>query len=249
MPVKLHYEIFGMGTPVLCIHGFPLDHTIWQPIIPILATNKQVILPDLRGHGCSPVSAAPYSIPEMARDVIALMDDLRLSQVMLVGQSMGGYVALEIAHQAPDRLLGLALVASYPYADSPQQRQARMDMIEHVQEDGVEKTFSDFPKKLCSEASIQEFTWKIIRGTDARGIVGSIQAMAERQDRWDVLLFASYPTAIILGEQDPFIPVEVRHRLHIECHNTRLAILPDAAHMLMMEKPLEVAGILQEMME
>ena len=111
MPVKLHYEAFGMGVPIVCIHGFPLDHTIWQPMIPALAAGNRIILPDLRGHGLSPVPDGPYSMPEMAGDIIALLDDLDLPQVVLVGQSMGGYVALEVAHQAPERLLGLALVA------------------------------------------------------------------------------------------------------------------------------------------
>jgi pimeloyl-ACP methyl ester carboxylesterase len=247
MPVKLHYEAFGMGVPIVCIHGFPLDHTIWQPMIPALAASNKIILPDLRGHGFSPVPAGPYSMPEMAGDIIALLDDLNLPQVMLVGQSMGGYVALEMAHQAPERLLGLALVASHPYADSAQQKQARMDMIARVQKEGVEKTFVDFPLKLCPEASVQEFTWTIIRATEAKGIVGSIHAMAGRQDRKEVLVSAPFPTAVVLGEKDPFIPAEVQLRLQADCRDASITILPDAAHMLMMEKPLEVAAILQKM--
>jgi len=246
MPVKLHYEAFGMGVPIVCIHGFPLDHTIWQPMIPALAAGNRIILPDLRGHGLSPVPDGPYSMPEMAGDIIALLDDLDLPQVVLVGQSMGGYVALEVAHQAPERLLGLALVASHPYADSAQQKQARMDMITRVQVEGVEKTFVDFPVKLCPEVGVQEFTWTIIRATDARGIIGSIHAMAGRQDRREMLVSASFPTAVVLGEKDPFIPAEVQHRLQADCRDASITILSGAAHMLMMEKPLEVAAILQK---
>ncbi|HAF61471.1 MAG TPA: hypothetical protein DCK95_04000 [Anaerolineaceae bacterium] len=245
MPVKLYYEEFGMGIPILCIHGFPLDHTIWNRLIPILATNKQVILPDLRGHGLSPIPPAPYSMNEMAGDILTLMDDLHLPKVVLVGQSMGGYVALEVAEIAPERLLGLVLVASHPYADSPQQKQARMDMIEQVRQDGVEKALVDFPAKLCPDAGIQDFTWNIIQGMEEEGVVGSIQAMADRHDNREVMLNAAFPTAVILGENDLFISQDVRQRMQSDFPTTQFTILPDAAHMLMMEKPLEVSRILQ----
>lgn len=244
MPVKLFYEEYGAGAPVVCIHGFPLDHTIWMSLVPLLETKARLILPDLRGHGRSPVVEDIYSMQDMAEDILLLLDDLKLEKVVLVGQSMGGYVALQFARSFPERLSGLALVASHPYADSPEQKKERLEMIEKVQRIGVATALETFPAKLCANTDIQEFTRAIIERTPAQGVVNSIHAMMEREDTAGVLLEAQYPAAIILGNDDPFISREIRQKMQIQFPFTQFTIIDGVAHMLMMEKSEDVSKIL-----
>ena len=119
-PVDLFYNEQGQGTPVILLHGFPFNHTIWQPVMPLLAEHARLIMPDLRGFGQSPVTDGVYSMRLMAEDVVALMDKLGLEKAVLVGHSMGGYISLAFAQAYPNRLLGLGLVATQDSSDLPE---------------------------------------------------------------------------------------------------------------------------------
>ncbi len=246
MAVKLYYEKYGAGLPVVCIHGYPLDHSIWKPLVPYLETKTQIILPDLRGHGKSPAPAGPYTMQSMAVDILNLIDTLGFSRVLLVGQSMGGYVALQFAYSFPERLLGLVLAASHPYPDDPEKKKVRYDTVRKVQQEGVEKTLIEFPLRLSSVPEIQEYTRKIINSTSAAGVVGSLQAMAERSDRSDILSNAEYTTAIILGQKDSFVPQTQVEQMQTQFPGVKLSVLEDAGHMLMMEKPQTVGQLIVE---
>ena len=123
-PVDLFYKEYGQGTPVIFLHGFPFDHSIWEPLVPLLSKDARMILPDLRGFGRSPVTEDIYSMRLLAEDVLHLMDHLKIEKAVLVGHSMGGYVSLAFAHAYPGRLLGLGLVATQAAADGPERRQS-----------------------------------------------------------------------------------------------------------------------------
>lgn len=246
MAVKLYYEKHGVGLPVVCIHGYPLDHSIWNPLIPFLEKKMQLILPDLRGYGKSPVPAGPYTMQGMAEDILGLIDELGFSQVLLVGQSMGGYVALQFARSYPSRLLGLVLVASHPYPDDPEKKKGRYDTIRKVQEEGVEKALVEFPAKLSPVSEIQDYTRKIINATSVDGVIGSLQAMAERSDCSDILSLAEYPTMVVLGKEDVFIPQQQREQMQTQFPKIGFFILENAAHMLMMERSQAVSQVIFE---
>jgi pimeloyl-ACP methyl ester carboxylesterase len=125
VPVELYYEEFGQGVPVILLHGFPLNHTIWMPVVERLQSHVRVITPDLRGHGKSPATDGDYSMRLMAEDIHALMNRLDIPKAVLVGHSMAGYASLAFARAYPGRLAGLAMVASQAEADTPEKRQAR----------------------------------------------------------------------------------------------------------------------------
>ena len=246
MAVKLYYEKYGAGLPVVCIHGFPLDHLIWKPLVPYLETKTQLILPDLRGHGKSPAPAGPYTMQEMAEDVLELINILGFSQVLLIGQSMGGYIALQFARLYPERLLGVVLAASHPYPDDPEKKEARFDTIRRIQQEGVVKTLIEFPLRLSLISEIQEYTREIINGTSAAGAVGSLQAMAERSDCSDILFNGKYATGIILGQKDFFISHSQIQQMQTQFPKVKFSILENAGHMFMMEKPQIVSQLIVE---
>ncbi len=244
MVVRLYFEKFGSGFPIVFLHGYPLDHTIWEQLIPPLKLKRELILPDLRGHAKSPVPPAPYSIPAMVEDILTLFDDLAIERGLLVGHSMGGYVALQFARSFPERLAGLILVASHPYPDNEEKRKGRYATIEKVRQEGVKKALADFPQQLTSIPHIQEYVGKIIRATNAEGVIGSLQAMAEREDCSDVLAHITMPTAVILGKNDLFIPQEQREQMIKQFRYIPFFVVEDAAHMIMMEEPFTVEKII-----
>lgn len=243
--MKLYFEEYGMGLPVVFLHGYPLDHTIWNPLIPLLETKIQLVLPDLRGHGKSPAPSGLYAMQDLAEDVKDLVDLLGFSHVLLVGQSMGGYVALQFAHSYPQNVLGLILVASHPYPDDEEKREGRYASIRRVQEEGVAKALAEFPAKLSPFPAVQAYTKEIISTARADGVIGCLQAMADRADRSEVLSMAQYPTAIILGEKDLFISPDLREKMLAQFLETGLTTLDNAAHMLMIEEPQAVSQIIE----
>src|SRR4249920_2288480 len=123
--IKLTYSEAGQGTPVVLLHGFPLSSSIWNEQQQRLSDHYRVITPDLRGHGRSPAPSGVYQMDLLAGDVLALLDALLIQKAILMGHSMGGYVALAAWKLAPDRFLALALVDSQAGADTEAARQGR----------------------------------------------------------------------------------------------------------------------------
>ena len=109
--INLAYTRLGKGTPLVLVHGFPLDSSSWNELIPYLKDHFDLILPDLRGFGKSTTVEAPYTLSDIADDLAGLLDDLGVEKTALAGHSMGGYISLAFAKKYPQRVSGLGLVA------------------------------------------------------------------------------------------------------------------------------------------
>src|SRR5512133_1931525 len=155
-PVDLYYEEHGQGMPVIFLHGFPFDHSIWEPLVPLLSKDVRLILPDLRGFGRSPVTDDIYTMRLQAEDVVHLMDRLEIEQAVLVGHSMGGYISLAFAQAYPGRLLALGLIATQAAADAPERRQSRYKAAEAVTRKGARVVASDMVNKLTPRTELLE---------------------------------------------------------------------------------------------
>src|SRR5215218_4015337 len=125
----LNYLEQGTGTPLVLLHGFPLDSRIWREQIAALSDRFRVIAPDLRGFGQSKSDDA-FTMQSLADDVHALLADRGALPAILGGLSMGGYVALAYAKKYPSDLRGLALIDTKAEADTPEGKQGRQKMIE-----------------------------------------------------------------------------------------------------------------------
>ena len=118
--VRLHVAEAGEGPPVLCLHGWPQHWWAWRKVIPALAGERRVICPDLRGFGWSEAPAGRYEISELAADVVALLDELGLDQVDLIGHDWGGYAGFLLCLNAPERIRNyLALGIVHPWFEPP----------------------------------------------------------------------------------------------------------------------------------
>ncbi len=243
--VSLAYERFGRGAPLVLIHGFPLDHSIWDEVTPLLSSTFDLILPDLRGFGESVSSAPAWTMRDLADDLAALLDHLGLESAFLAGHSMGGYVALAFAAAYPQRVRGLALVSSQTAADAPEKRAARHAQVRQIAEDGIGETVAGMTTKLTADTRVQKFVHDLMRKQKPAGYIGSLQAMAERADTMSVLEKNSFPVLLIHGGADGLIPLERAREIQAKVPRARMVELSGAGHMPMMESPREVAEALK----
>lgn len=243
--VDLAYERVGKGSKVLVlVHGYPLDHTIWQEMIPFLKSNFELILPDLRGFGSSGLPNGPLSIATMAADLVALLNHLELDQAAIAGHSMGGYVALAFAQKWPERLSGLGLISSQALADNPDRKQGRYEAAELIQQTGVQPVANDMPQKLSPKARVQTLVREVIGRQRPVGLAAALQAMAERDDTSKLLPGLQFPLVLLHGDADELIPIERAREIKQVVPEAHLVELAGVGHMPMLEAPHETAQAL-----
>ncbi len=239
------YERVGRGAPLVLIHGFPLDHTIWDEVVPLLQDDFDLILPDLRGFGESDAVDSPYTMTDLAGDIASLLDHLGLDAALLAGHSMGGYVALAFADAYPHRTRGLALVASQAAADAPERKAGRYAQAQKIAEEGIGETVAAMTVKLTADERVQKFAHDLMRKQKPAGYIGTLKAMAERTEKLSMLERTSFPVLIVHGEADALIPLA--REIPLKVTRTRMVELAGVGHMPMMESPREVAEALKSL--
>ncbi len=245
--IDLAYDRQGQGKPLVLIHGYPLDHTIWADVVPLLAGTFDLILPDLRGFGASASSDRPVTMADFASDIAGLLDSLRIQQAALVGHSMGGYVALAFARAYPMRVSGLGLVSSQMLADTPEGREGRYKAAANVAEKGVSVVAEAMTPKLSAVPRIQTIVRGLIEKQTPAGVIGALKAMAERADSTDLLSMMQFPVVLIHGEADALIPIDRARAAEAAVLQSRLFALEGVGHMPMMESPQATAEALKHL--
>jgi 3-oxoadipate enol-lactonase len=250
---NIAYERRGQGTPLVLLHGFPLDHSSWDTLVPYLEGQADVILPDLRGFGQSDFnsSAAPegaYTVADMAGDIIGLLDELMVPKAVVVGHSMGGYVALAFARAYPQRLTGLGLISTQALPDSPERKAGRYATAEQVARQGVSVVADAMAPKLTANPALVPMLRELVLRQPAAGIIGALQAMAERPDSVPLLLTLRFPIAIVHGQADALIPVDRSREMKAFIPQAGLTELPDVGHSPMLEAPIETAQALKHIL-
>lgn len=245
--IELAYQRRGTGTPLVLIHGYPLDHSIWNDIVPLLENDFDLIIPDVRGFGESTTLDAPYSISDIASDLAALLDSLGLEQTTLAGHSMGGYVALAFAKAHPNRVRGLALISSQAVADTPERKEGRYKTAADVAEKGVQIVADAMTDKLSPSQSVRDASRPLIARQSAVGVTGALKAMAEREDLTSFI--ASFKPRLVLlhGDADELIPIERAREIKSLLPSAHLVELVGVGHMPMMESPNETVAALKKL--
>lgn len=250
-PVELAYEEYASGSAqgatLVCLHGFPFDHTIWDPLASLLQNNARLILPDLRGFGASPVTEDVYTMRLLAEDVVHLLDRLEIDKVILVGHSMGGYVALAFAQAYPTRLSGLGLLATQAAADSPERRQSRYKAAEAVARKGARVVASDMVNKLTPRQELLKPIRELILRANPTAIRGALNGMAERPDLTGELKNICVPAVVMVGADDQLLHKDRVETMAQMLPKAWLVEIPHAGHMLMMEDPQAVAAHLRQL--
>jgi len=233
--IPLAYSRTGEGPPLVLIHGFPLDRSIWNEVTPLLEDHFDLIAPDLRGFGGSGTVDSPYTMTDMADDIAALLDRSGIAEARLAGHSMGGYVALALAKKYPEKVAGLALVSSQAGGDSPEGAQGRYQTAEKVSEEGTGVVVNAMTPKLTSDARIRQFAGEVMAAQSEAGITGALKAMAEREDLRDFLSTCTFPLVLIHGGADELVPIDKARDARSRAGSAELVELPGVGHMPMME--------------
>ncbi len=245
--ITLAYTRRGRGKPLMLIHGYPLDQTIWDRVAHLLEGTFDVILPDLRGFGASSTIESQYSLDDMARDLVGLLDAIGLGKIFMAGHSMGGYLALAFARNHPSRLIGLGLVASQLLADPPANKEGRYKTAAEVAEKGVGIVADGMTPKLTSNAGIQKGLHALILRQSKSGVIGALKAMAERQDSTEFIRGFELPLVLVHGEADALLPIERAREAKAASKSARLLELTGVGHMPMLEAPQETAWALRQL--
>ena len=242
--IRLHYVQAGQGIPLLMVHGYPFDHTLWQPQMGVLSDIAQVIAPDLRGFGKSDAPEGVCTMAAYADDLAALLDTLKIERAVVCGLSMGGYIALAVWKKYASRVRGLILVDTRAGADSPAARQGRLDMVEQVKQHGSKPAADAMLPRLLTEATRQsrpdlvELARAMMLRQSPGGIIGAQLGMSERPDSTPILPTINVPTLAVFGDQDVITPAETEGRsLAAAIPGAELVIIPNAGHLANLEQP------------
>ena len=244
--IHLHHVQAGNGIPLLLIHGYPLDHALWQPQVNGLADTNvaRVIAPDLRGFGQSDAPEGAYTMETYADDLFALLDVLQVERAVVCGLSMGGYIALAFWQKYANRVRGLILVDTRAGADAPATRQARLDMVEQVKQHGSAPAADAMLPRVLSQSTRQsrpdlvESVHAMMLRQPPTGIIGAQLGMAERPDSTPTLPTITVPALVVFGAEDVITPAETEGRgLANAIPGAKLVIIPNAGHLSNLEQP------------
>lgn len=241
--VTLAYGDRGTGLPLVFLHAFPLNRSMWTAQEQALSSQFRVVTVDLRGHGESDAPLWRYTIDQAADDVRALLDHLSIQQAVFVGLSMGGYILFAFYRSYADRVKGLVLADTKAQADTAEGREGRFQMAQTAYKNGPSAIADIMLPKLLSPASINtnpdlvRTVRAMIEGNQISGIAGDLMAMAERSDSIPLLKQIACPTQIIVGELDQATPPPDATLMADQIPGARLAVIPGAAHLANLEQP------------
>lgn len=250
--ITLAYNDTGTGLPIVFLHAFPLNRTMWAEQEAALSSRHRVITIDLRGHGESDAPLWHYSLDQAAEDVRVLLDHLSIRQALFVGLSMGGYILLAFYRMYANQVKGMVLADTKAQADTPEGKAGRFQMAQIAYKQGPSAIADIMLPKLLSPATIQsrpEIVQRVramIEGNQISGIAGDLMAMAERPDSVPLLKQISCPTQIIVGELDHATPPADAKLMAEQIPNAKLAIIPNAAHLANLEQPEAFTRLIAE---
>jgi len=248
---ELAYVDRGSGVPLLLVHGFPLDHTMWSAQIDALAAHARVVAPDLRGFGRTPLAAGDeargITMEAYADDLAALLNALAIDEpVLLAGFSMGGYVAWQFVRKYRARLRALVACDTRAAADTEEARAGRLKMAAHVAEWGSGRVAELMGPNLFAPASFEKLRQvvaavrQVVERTSPAGIAAAQRGMAARPDVTGLLPQIDVPTLVLVGEHDAISPPTEMKSIAAAIPEAELVVIPHAGHMTTMENPAAV---------
>lgn len=243
----------GAGWPVLLLHAFPLNADMWRPQLKRVPEGWRFIAPDLPGFGGSelpvPAPDGGMQMDDYAIAVGDLMDCLQLDDAVVVGLSMGGYVALAMYRQLPARFSGLVLADTRPQADSADGRAGRARLRERLAQQGPAAVADQMLPQLLSPdapADVVATVRAMIEGANPAGIDAAILAMMGRPDSRDLLPHVACGTLVLAGEHDAITPVAEADAMQRAIPRATLTVVAGAGHLSNLEQPDAFSRVLAD---
>jgi len=246
----------GTGPPVLLVHGFPLDHTMWDAQVAALSQQARVIAPDLRGFGQTPLAPGDadrcISMEAYADDLAEFLDVLSIREpIVLAGFSMGGYVAWQFVRKHGARLRALVQCDTRAHADADEAREGRLKMAAHVAEWGSSRVAEMMgprlfaPTTFATQPAVVASLRAVVERTSPAGIAAAQRGMAARPDVTSWLPSIGLPTLVLVGEVDAISPPAEMKEIAAAIPGAEFVVIPRAGHMTTMEEPEAVNDALR----
>ncbi len=251
----IFYTSQGSGPAIVLLHGFPLNHTIWEPQVEELSRDFQVVTPDLRGHGESEATLGVYGMDLFAQDLKALLDHLRIERFILGGLSMGGYVAFAFLKQLGERVQALILADTKAEADTAEAQARREQQAQEALRDGTEPMANRLIQAMLttetrqSDKALTSQVYEMMRLTNPIGVAGALRGMAQRPDSTPLLSSLRIPTLILVGEKDSTTPLIDAQKMAALIGGSELVIVPRSAHLTSLENPKSVNVAVRRFLE
>jgi len=249
--IELGYDDIGTGQPVLFAHAFPLNRSMWAPQVSALVERCRCVAADFRGFG-ETTAQGPNTMAQYADDFAALLDHLRIDQVVLVGCSMGGYAAFAFWSRHPTRVRALVLADTRPGADTDEGRVRRRKLIDVARTEGATAIANLQIASIVGRTTRdkQPDTYDAVHRSMAQArvdaIVGALEAMMSRADSTPLLATITVPTLIVVGEEDTLTPLAESRAMHTQIPGSRLEIIAHAGHLANLERPAAFNHVLTE---
>jgi len=231
--------------PVIFLHGFPFDKSMWKGQLDSLKASNRTIACDIRGFGKSTDGNSLLSIDLFSEDLIAFMDKLNIEKAIVCGLSMGGFIALNAVKRFPERFEALILCDTQCIADTAEVKENRYKAIEQINQDGTAEFNEKFiknvfhPNSLTNKTELVENLSSIVYTNSKEIITSGITALAERSETCSSLSAIRIPTLIICGREDAVTPLVQSEFMHEHIEGSSLKIIDNAGHVSNLEQPEE----------
>lgn len=248
--MSLYYEVHGAGPAIVLAHGLLCDRTLFRAQVGALSRTHKVINVDLRGHGRSGRAQAPFSLYELADDILAILDAERIGAAVWCGVSMGGMVALRAALVYPNRVSGIVLLGCDAAAERPVGQMQYMAMKWSLQTLGLAYVVPSLVcamlgrTTLATRAAVRSECERLLLAADAPSICAGIDALCTRDDLLPRLREIRVPALVLAAEEDALLPLSQSRRVAEAIPQSRLVVVRGAGHLSCIEAPQAVTDAL-----
>lgn len=249
--VKIHYTISGSGPCIVLLHGFAEDCSIWVNQIEKLQDHYEVIAIDLPGFGKSqPINKEHFSLDDIAELIHEFIMQRKLNHFIMIGHSLGGYVAVSYLKKYPEKLLGLGLFHSHIFNDSSEKIAVRIKSIEFIQKNGtLPFLHTSIPGLFKNHKNFRKEIIKLIESASTLSeatLIGYYYAMMNRLDASEMIQKTNLPILFAIGQYDQTITFKDSFRQLSMPNQAHVFILRSSAHMGMIEEPEKSSYLLKE---
>jgi 3-oxoadipate enol-lactonase len=252
--VRIAYEVRGEGEPLVLVHGLAYDRAGWGRVPDLLAERFRVVLIDNRGVGESDAPPGPYAVPQLAADVVAVLDDAGIQRTDLFGVSLGGYIAQELALSRPERVRKLVLCSTAPGGSrSHPMPQRSMDVFARfptmAREEGlrlfVENSLGDRGVRDLPELADEIYAYRLEHAPSVEAWQAQASAGAT-YDAYDRVAAIAAPTLVLQGGEDNVVDPRNAALLGELIPNARVEVIADRGHLMVWEDSERVAKLVTE---
>lgn len=251
---QIHFKEEGLGKVLVFLHGFTESLSIWDDFSKQLSEKYKVISIDLPGHGESECIDEIHSMELVAEAVKAVLDNCHVSDCLMIGHSMGGYVSLAFAEKYPKSLRGIVLFHSSAFSDTPEAKENRRRTIEVVKQNHTSFLCHFIPDLFAAEnreklkSEIEKLMDDAKKYMNVQGIVAAIEGMKQRENKFELLKNVDFPVLFIGGKKDTRVPIDkFLEQIAIPKHSE--ALILDCGHMGYLEAPKETYHVIKSFAE